>query len=44
MFAFRKIRCALFSCYFYFEIRPFALLPTKHDPWFPAGDIFDNKS
>ena len=29
MFVFRKIWSALFSCYLHFEIRPFALLPTK---------------
>ena len=29
MFVFRKICCALFSCYLSFEIHPFALLPMK---------------
>ena len=30
MFVFRKISRALFSCYTLFEIRLFALLPTKY--------------
>ena len=30
MFVFRTIWCALFSCNTRFEIRHFALLPTKH--------------
>ena len=29
MFVFWKICCALLPCYLHFEIRPFALLPTK---------------
>ena len=29
MLVFRKIWCALFSCYLLFEIRPFALSPTN---------------
>ena len=30
MFVFRKIWCALFSCYLRFEIHPFALLPMNY--------------
>ena len=30
MFVFRKIWCALFSCYIRFEIRPFALTPAPY--------------
>ena len=51
MFAFRKIWCALFSCYLRFEINPFTLLPTicslsfflfHEQPWTPCVKRFPN--